>query len=299
MSVIARASAARWPERSSLAKAFMSMALPVIVPLGRPRPSFAKRRKAAFDEGFQWWQAVLDNIPNYSDVGGVIGMAQPIAEIDHSLPLDFRSVPLDFVSKFSRRFANHFKIPLSRHAAQFVGRKSIEATVEEHFFDLGNGFQNVPQPVLDGWRHLEYLDQIVGNSFNNTRLQQIPHRYLNREPYVVLDQVQDFEIVKSRRIPSGGRFDQDVKIAAGTCVSARTGAKQIQAGHALRLNRRRYLAQLCDDFFDWDVCNVIHGCILSHLPEMRSYSAASLCPKRALSLWISSSAASAITVPGG
>ena len=32
---------------------------------------------------------------------------------------------------------------------------------------------------------------------------------------------------------------------------------------------------------------------------MRSYSAASLCPNRALSLWISSSAASEITVPGG
>jgi len=33
--------------------------------------------------------------------------------------------------------------------------------------------------------------------------------------------------------------------------------------------------------------------------EGRHYSAASLWPSRALSLWISSSAASAITVPGG
>jgi len=33
--------------------------------------------------------------------------------------------------------------------------------------------------------------------------------------------------------------------------------------------------------------------------RVRNYSAASLCPRRALSLWINSSAASAITVPGG
>ena len=36
-----------------------------------------------------------------------------------------------------------------------------------------------------------------------------------------------------------------------------------------------------------------------HFAEAYSYSAASLCPSLALSLWISSSAASAITVPGG
>jgi hypothetical protein len=48
---------------------------------------------AAFDEGLQRRQVILNDIPDHIDVSRLTGMAQPVAEIDHLLPLDIRRVP--------------------------------------------------------------------------------------------------------------------------------------------------------------------------------------------------------------
>src|ERR1700733_7642031 len=107
------------------------------------------------------------------------------------------------------------------------------------------------------------------------------------------------EKVKRWFSPSGNSIDEDVKIAVRSRVAARPRSKNGEFGHALRSDRRRDLAQLGDDFFQGDVRNVAHGSKCYHKCLKSDYSAASLCPSLALSLWISSSAASAITVPGG
>jgi hypothetical protein len=39
---------------------------------------------------------------------------------------------------------------------------------------FGDGLHNVPQPILDGWRHSEYLDQIVGDPLGNAGFQEFP-----------------------------------------------------------------------------------------------------------------------------
>src|SRR6266849_5570523 len=111
--------------------------------------------------------------------------------------------------------------------------------------------------------------------------------------------MRDLEQIERRGRTAGGRVDKYIEIAVRTCIAARTRTEEGKLSHAFSFNRRRDLAQLGDNYFECDVCNVIHGCMLAHLRETRSYSAASLWPSLALSLWISSSAASAITVPGG
>src|ERR1700732_4665364 len=106
--------------------------------------------------------------------------------------------------------------------------------------------------------------------------------------------MQDLEQIERRRCAAGNRVDKHIKITVRACVATRTRTENGKLGHALSSDRRRDLAQLGDNCIECDVCNVIHGRILTHLRETRSYSAASLWPSRALSLWISSSAASAI-----
>jgi hypothetical protein len=48
---------------------------------------------------------ILNDIPDHIDVSRLTGMAQPVAEIDHLLPLDIRGV---------RRLAGHFEVSLGR-----------------------------------------------------------------------------------------------------------------------------------------------------------------------------------------
>ena len=139
---------------------------------------------------------ILDDIPNSIDVGRVIGMAEPIAEINHFLPLDIRRVPFDFISKL-RVASQTTSVPLGRHAAHFIRGEQMKAAACEHAFDLDNRFQNV-QPVFDGWRHSElYLDQIVGDPFGNAGFQQI-RIDICLEARGVLDQMQDEQIERWR-----------------------------------------------------------------------------------------------------
>lgn len=63
--------------------------LPVIVSPERVTSS-AGPLDAAFDERLRLRQVILNVIPYNIDISRVIGMAQPIAEIDHLLPLDIR-----------------------------------------------------------------------------------------------------------------------------------------------------------------------------------------------------------------
>jgi len=41
--------------------------------------------------------------------------------------------------------------------------------------DFSNGLQDVSQPVINGRRHSEHLDQIVGDPLDYARLQLVSH----------------------------------------------------------------------------------------------------------------------------
>lgn len=123
----------------------------------------------------------------------MIGMPQYISKIDHFPPIDIRRVPFDIIGKLSRRLTDYFEVTFGRHPTHLISGEQIEAATCEHDFNFGNGFQNVPQPIFNGWRHSEDLDQIIGDPFGNTRLQQVPYGYLHLETGSVLDQMQDLE----------------------------------------------------------------------------------------------------------
>jgi hypothetical protein len=46
----------------------------------------------------------------------------------------------------------------------------LKAAARQHLIDLGDGLKNIQQPVFDGWRHSEHLDQIVGDPLRDARL---------------------------------------------------------------------------------------------------------------------------------
>jgi hypothetical protein len=118
-------------------------------------------------------------------------------------------------------------------------------------------------------------------------------------PVHVFDQMHPLEQIESRRFAASGGIDEDVEIAVGPSIATGTRTEDGEFGQALGFDRGSNLAQLRDNGLRRDVSNVIHGSILAQLSPRGLYSAASLWPSLALSLWINSSAASAITVPGG
>jgi hypothetical protein len=141
---------------------------------------------------------VLDDVPDYFGIGRVVSMPQQISEVDHFSPVDTRFILLDLIRDCSRRLADNFQQALCQESSPSVRCKLIKACTLHHIFNFGNGFQNVPQPIFNGGRHSEHLNQIVGNSLDNTRLQQVSHRYLRPETRGVLDYMQGFKKLERR-----------------------------------------------------------------------------------------------------
>jgi hypothetical protein len=141
---------------------------------------------------------VLDNVPNGFGFGRVVSMPQQISEVDHFSPVDTRFVLLDLIRNCSRRLADNLQQALCQESSPPVRCELIEACTPHHIFNLSNGFQNVPQPIFNGGRHSEHLNQIVGNALDNTWLQQVPHRYLRLQTGGILDYMQDLEKIERR-----------------------------------------------------------------------------------------------------
>ena len=55
---------------------------------------------------------------------------------------------------------------------------NCSSVAEQHLVDVGDGLENIEQPIFDGRRHLKHLDQIVRDPFRDARFEQISNGYL-------------------------------------------------------------------------------------------------------------------------
>src|SRR5581483_8655122 len=139
----------------------------------------------------------------------------------------------------------------------------------------------------------EHFEEVVGDSLCETGLHGTPHGGLRLQSRGVLNDVLYTDEIEYREGSVGLDIDQYIEVTVRTIVTSRARAEDGKFAHTLGLDGSRVLLYRCDDLF---ARHVVTG---SSRSQSSSYSAASLWPSRALSLWISSSAASDITVPGG
>jgi hypothetical protein len=155
-------------------------------------------------------------------------------------------------------FADDFQQSLRHESSPPVRRKLIEACALQQIFNLGDRLQNVPQPVFDGWRHSEHLDQIVGDPLSHARFQHVPHGNLDGNSCRIFDQMKDLEKVERRRVTARRGIDQDIKIAVRSSVTTRTRAENGKPRDASRFDRRLDFTQFCDDRVQRNIDNMIH-----------------------------------------
>jgi hypothetical protein len=186
-------------------------------------------------------------------------VTQQIGEIIHPAPVDFRCSLFDVIGKASRRFACDFEIPLGGHPPDIVSVELLEAHTGEHRFDFPNGFQDVLQSVFDGGRHLEHLNQVVGDAVSQTWFQQLPERNLDVDTGCIFDQVLNLEKIERRRFLMGYRIDQDIKVTVRARIAPRARAENGKSRDALCPYRGFDFAKLCDDRAQRNVDDITHG----------------------------------------
>ena len=121
---------------------------------------------------------ILNDVPDDINPDSVISVTQQICEVIHPAPINARRALFDFVGNVSGSFTDDFKIAFGCHPTHLVGVKLLKNDAFQQCVDLGDGLQNIPQPIFYARRHLENFDQIIGDPLRHTRFEHVTHRYL-------------------------------------------------------------------------------------------------------------------------
>src|SRR4051794_38877561 len=98
----------------------------------------------------------------------MIRVTKIVAEIDYFLPFDLWLALLDVVRQASRRLANDLKKPFGEQPQSPLNDKLLPRHAIENRLDFCNGFADIKQSVLGSWRHLDHLNEVVGDPLGNT-----------------------------------------------------------------------------------------------------------------------------------
>src|SRR6266516_2088338 len=134
---------------------------------------------------------------------------------------------------------------------------------------------------------LKDLDDVVCDAFSHPRINGAAHGRLSPQSRCRLDDVFDPDQIEQREFCAWLDLDEHVEIAIVACILARSGAEDRELRHALGSQRRSARLDLRDDL------------VPRHLENIDHSAASRSCPSWRLSFFTSSTAASAITVPGG
>jgi hypothetical protein len=128
----------------------------------------------------------------------MIGMPQQIPEVDHIPPSDIGRVLLESFGYCSGGLAGNFQQTLRKQSNPSVRCELLKTYAAHHILDFCNSFQDVLEPVFDVGRHLEDLDQIIGDSLRHAWLEHFSYRNLGGNPRRVFDQMLNLEDIERR-----------------------------------------------------------------------------------------------------
>jgi hypothetical protein len=125
-------------------------------------------------------------------------MPQQIPEVDHIPPSDIGRVLLESFGYCSGSLAGNFEQTLRKQSNPSVRCELLKTHAANHILDFCDRFQDVPEPIFDVGRHLEDLDQVIGDSFCHARFEHFSHRNLGENPLRVFDQMLNLEDIERR-----------------------------------------------------------------------------------------------------
>src|SRR5215470_15935782 len=73
---------------------------------------------------------------------------------------------------YRESFAHDFEKAFDRHSAQWISREIRKRTASQGRAYILDSGQHMDEPITERRRHLEYLDDIIGNPLRDPRLQR-------------------------------------------------------------------------------------------------------------------------------
>jgi hypothetical protein len=205
------------------------------------------------DERLQRRHVTFGYEPEKIWLDAMIGVAQQVAKVDHSLPVDLRLLQLYIVRDAPCCLANNFESALNRETQHQVACQILRSFVCERALDCVDRSQDMRQSIGERWGHYSKdFNEVIGYTLSKEWLKPRTHRRLSPDPsrqaHGTLGVSENANKPKPLKPCVWINVDQHVEVAALMSIPAGARTEDREPCDALGTQNRGRLFEFGNDF---------------------------------------------------